>query len=87
MMKLSTRHRKTLEKLYEKPTRADITWTDIVALFNACGATISQREGSRVCIKIGNQRAVFHAPHPQKETVKGAVEDIREFLRRAGITP
>ena len=86
-MKLRTRHTKTLEKVYEKPTRADITWTDILALLKACGAIISQREGSRVCIKLGNQRAVFHAPHPQKETVKGAVEDLRKFLQQAGITP
>ena len=78
---------KTLEKLYEKPTRADIKWTEILALFKACGGAISQREGSRVCVKLGNQRAVFHAPHPQKETVKGAVEDVREFLRQAGIMP
>jgi len=78
---------KTLEKLYEKPTRADIKWTDIVALLKACGGNILQREGSRVCSKLGHQRAVFHAPHPQKETVKGAVEDVREFLRQAGIMP
>lgn len=86
-MKLSTKHMKTLGKLYEKPTRADIKWTEILALFKACGGAIYQREGSRVCVKLGNQRAVFHAPHPQKETVKGAVEDVREFLGQAGIMP
>ena len=67
-MKLNKKQAKTLEKIYEKPTRADIAWTDILALFSACGSQIVQREGSRVCIKLGTQRAVFHAPHPQKET-------------------
>ena len=86
-MTLNTKHTKTLEKIYERPTRANIAWTDIVGLFKACGADVSQRQGSRVCIKLGEQRAVFHAPHPQKETVKGAVEDIRAFLQRAGVTP
>ncbi len=86
-MKLNSRHTKTLEKLYEKPTRADIKWADIIALLKACGARILPGQGSRVCIKLGNQRAVFHAPHPRKETVKGAAEDVREFLRREGIKP
>jgi len=48
---------------------------------------IFQRQGSRICVKLGKQRAVFHSPHPQKETVKGAVDDIRAFLKRAGIQP
>ncbi len=86
-MTLNKKHTRTLEKIYERPTRANIAWTDIVGLFKACGADVSQRQGSRVCIKLGEQRAVFHAPHPQKETVKGAVEDIRAFLQRAGVTP
>lgn len=86
-MNLNNKQRKTLEHIYERPTRSDIKWTDILSLLMACGADIFQREGSRVCIKLGNQRAVFHAPHPQKVTVKGAVDDMREFLRKAGITP
>jgi predicted RNA binding protein YcfA (HicA-like mRNA interferase family) len=87
LMKLNKKQTKILEKIYEQPTRADLKWTDIINLLKACGAEIYQRQGSRVCVKLKNQRAVFHAPHPQKETVKGAVEDMREFLRRAGITP
>lgn len=86
-MKLNKRQRKAIEKIYEKPTRADIAWTDILALFRACEAQIEQREGSRMCLKLGGQRAVFHVPHPHKETVKGAIEDIREFLKNAGIFP
>ncbi len=86
-MTLNTKHTQTLEKIYERPTRANIAWTDIVGLFKACGADVSQRQGSHVCIKLGQQRTVFHAPHPQKETVKGAVEDVRAFLQRAEVTP
>jgi len=86
-MTLNTKQAKTLEKIYARPTRANITWTEIVNLLKACGAEIVQRQGSRVCVKLGEQRAVFHAPHPQKEVVKGAVEDILAFLQRAGIRP
>jgi len=86
-MTLNTKQAKTLEKIYARPTCANITWTEIVNLLKACGAEIVQRQGSRVCVKLGEQRAVFHAPHPQKEVVKGAVEDILAFLQRAGIRP
>ena len=86
-MTLNTKQTKTLEKIDERPTRANIAWTDIVGLLKACGADVLQRQGSRVCIKLGQQRAVFHAPYPQKEAVKGAVEDVRAFLQRAGVTP
>ncbi len=86
-MKLNNKQTKTLEKIYEKPTRSDIKWTDIVNLLKGCGAFVSQRQGSRVCIKLGDQKAVFHEPHPRKVTVKGAVEDMKDFLRSAKIKP
>ncbi len=86
-MRLNSKQTKTLRKIYNRPTHASIIWTDIVNLLKACGADILQRQGSRVCVKLGKQRAVFHSPHPQKESVKGAVDDIRAFLKRAGVQP
>jgi len=86
-MSLNSKQTKTLKKIYEKPTHSSIVWTDIVNLLEACDADIFQRQGSRVCVKLGKQRAVFHSPHPQKEAVKGAVNDIRAFLKRARIHP
>jgi len=29
--------------------------------------------------------AVFHRPHPQKETDKGALKSVRRFLKNAGV--
>jgi predicted RNA binding protein YcfA (HicA-like mRNA interferase family) len=84
-MILNSKQTKTLQKIFERPTHSSIFWTDIINLLKGCGAEILQRQGSRVCVKLGDQRAVFHSPHPQKEAVKGAVNDIRAFLRRAGI--
>lgn len=50
------------------------------------GADISEGNGSRVRIALNGVRAVFHRPHPQKETDKGAVKDMRRFLIEAGIS-
>ena len=53
----------------------------------ALGAEISEGSGSRVRIALKGVRAVFHRPHPRKETDKGAVVSMRRFLSTAGIDP
>jgi len=56
-------------------------------MLKATGAEISEGEGSRVRIALNGVRAVFHRPHPRKETDKGAVRAMRRFLTEAGVTP
>ena len=84
---MNTRHRKTLEAIYDKPERADIAWRDIESLFIVLGAEVSEGRGSRVRVALQDVRAVFHRPHPQKETDKGAVKSVRRFLQEAGVKP
>ena len=84
---MDNKHRKTLEAIFEKPERANIEWKDIEALFIALDAEISEGSGSRVRVALKGVRAVFHRPHPQKETHKGAVKSVRRFLEAAGVRP
>ena len=77
--------RKILEKIIEKPERSDILWKDIELLFMALGAEISEGRGSRVRVSLNGVRAVFHRPHPKRETVKGAVKSVRRFLKEAKV--
>jgi hypothetical protein len=86
-MNLSKRHAETLAEIFADPVRATIAWRDIESLFIACGAEISEGSGSRVRVALKNVRAVFHRPHPQKETDKGAVKSVRRFLQEAEIRP
>lgn len=51
----------------------------------ALGAEIEEGRGSRVRIALNGVRSVFHRPHPQKETDKGAIKDMRRFLKEAGV--
>ena len=85
--KLRAKHRKTLQAIFTHPVRTNIPWTDIESLLVACGAEISQGRGSRVRIALNDVRAVFHCPHPRKETDKGAVAAMRRFLTEAGVEP
>ena len=39
-----------------------------------------------VCVELNGERAVFHRPHPENTTDKGAVKSIRRFLENAGVS-
>lgn len=84
---MKKKHRRTLEAVFDDPVRANIAWRDIEDMLEAAGAELSEGEGSRVRIVLNGVRAVFHRPHPQKETDKGAVRSMRRFLTEAGVTP
>jgi hypothetical protein len=84
---VDSKHQKTLEAIFEKPERANILWRDIEALFVALGAEITDGNGSRRRVALKGVRAVFHRPHPRKETDKGAVKSVRRFLEAAGVKP
>lgn len=82
---MNKKHQRTLESIFATPVRASIHWKDIESLFIALGAKIEEGRGSRVRILLNEEEAVFHRPHPQKETDKGAVVSVRRFLENAGV--
>lgn len=84
---MNAKQRRTLEHIFAEPVRPDIPWRDVEALFLALGAIVRPGAGSRVCVALNNVRAVFHRPHPEKETDKGAVRSVRSFLVSAGVRP
>jgi len=59
---VDSKHRKTLEAIFEKPERANIAWRDIEVLFIALGAEISEGNGSRIRVAVNDVRAVFGTP-------------------------
>jgi hypothetical protein len=84
---MASRHQKTLALIFENPVRSDVNWADIIALLQHLRAEISEGKGSRVRIALNGIRAVFHRPHPEKETDKGALKSMRRFLVEAGVKP
>jgi hypothetical protein len=82
---MDNKHRKILFAVFDEPTRSNINWTDIESLFLALGGEISEGRGSRVRVALNGRLAVFHRPHPEKETDKGAVKSVRRFLLEAGV--
>ena len=75
-----------MEALHKEPTPAGIPWSDIERLFKALGAELSGGAGSRLRVRLNGIRAVFHRPHPERTTDKGAVNSVRRFLGNAGVS-
>ena len=89
-MALSSKHRRTLHRIFEEPTRADIEWDHFVALVEALGGEWrrpGRTGGSRRRATLRGVKGLFHRPHPGSVMKKGSVESARIFLRNAGITP
>ena len=84
---MKRKHQKTLEAIYARPVSANIQWRDIEALFEALGADISERAGSRIAVVLFDEVRVFHRPHPLPDTDKGAVASVRKWLEQHGVVP
>lgn len=84
---MKRKHQHTLELIFHRPISGNIQWKDIEALFVELGAVISEREGSRILVRLFDERRVFHRPHPSPNTDKGAVESIRKWLDDNGVKP
>ncbi|MCL2181307.1 MAG: type II toxin-antitoxin system HicA family toxin [Treponema sp.] len=82
---MNSKQKRTLNDVFYNPVKSSILWTDIESLFKALGAYIEEGSGSRVCVLLNGIAAVFHRPHPRKETDKGAVKSVRHFLINAGV--
>ena len=86
-MRLRSRHRRTLQRIFTNPAPADIRWAEIEALLRAVGVRVSERAGSRVGLMKDSTGIVVHRPHPQPETSRKTVRDIKEYLLSIGVAP
>lgn len=84
---MKRKHAKTLTAIFTHPVPANILWRDIEALRVALGATVEEREGSRIGVDLFGVCHVFHRPHPAPTTDKGAVASIRKWLESNGVQP
>lgn len=84
---MNKKNRETLLAIFKTPIQSNVKWSDIEVLFKHLGAEVSEGNGSRVRVALNDVRAVFHRPHPRKETDKGALVSVRQFLKNAGVKP
>ncbi|MBT3309180.1 MAG: type II toxin-antitoxin system HicA family toxin [Gammaproteobacteria bacterium] len=84
---MKRKHQKILELIFKRPVSANVQWNDAQSLLLALGAEIDEtREGSRVGIILNGIPTMQHRPHPSPDMDKGAVADLRDFLRQCGVS-
>lgn len=86
-MYLRTRHRRTLERMFARPTPSDIRWAEVEALLRALDVEIGQRAGSRVRLSRDGKGIVVHEPHPSPHLLRSTVREIAAFLSDIGVSP
>lgn len=84
---MKRKHQRTLERIYSRPASGNISWADVESLFEALGADVSERAGSRVAVVLFGEVRVFHRPHPSPSTDKGAIASIRKWLEYYEVKP
>ena len=87
MRHMNSKHRKTLETLFAKPTTGTLKFSSIEALVIVLGGEVREGEGSRVALYLNGTATHAHRPHPGKEAKKYQIEEIRAWLVQQGVTP
>jgi len=84
---MNAKQKKILSKIFEKPTRSDVSWQETVSLLLGIGAVMKEGSGSRVRFRRRGYSLHVHAPHPEKVISKSTVETVRAFLTDIGVAP
>jgi len=84
---MNSKHYKTLQAIFTKPTLGTVVFKDVEALMLAVGCTLTEGTGSRVRFDKNEVALLCHRPHPGKEAKRYQIEDAREFLLKIGVKP
>jgi hypothetical protein len=88
---MNSKHQKTLQAVFAKPTSAAIEWRKtellLVAVGSQCVEGEGEGDGSRVSFLMNNHRLDLHRPHPGKEAKRYQVKDVQSFLVLIGVKP
>ena len=80
------KHLHLLQAIYHDPPSANIHWREVESLLQHLGASIESAHGARFRIVLNRVEAYLHHPHNSSTCSKQEVQQVREFLARAGVT-
>lgn len=86
---LNSNQIRTLNRISQVPTLANILWSDVEsllkALVNQTGGVLKYETGSIVKVHLPNAKpSIFHRPHT-KECDKGTIRALKKYLMQVGI--
>lgn len=84
---MNSKHTKTLEAVFSKPTLGNIKFADLEALVSALGGEVVEGAGSRVAMHLNGGVKHAHRPHPGKEAKRYQINEVRAWLQAVGVKP
>ena len=84
---MNSKHTKTLQAIFSKPTTSTLEWAKLESLLLALGCNVIEGRGSRLRFEYNGIITAFHRPHPAKEAKPYQVEQARDFLTAIGAKP
>jgi hypothetical protein len=84
---MNSKHCKTLEAIFSKPTQGNIKFSDVESLVLALGGEVVEGAGSRVAMHLHGGVKHAHRPHPGKEAKRYQINEIRAWLQAVGVKP
>lgn len=84
---MNSKHRKTLEAIFSKPTQGNIKFSDVESLVLALGGEVVEGADSRVAMHLHGGVKHAHRPHPGKEAKRYQINEIRAWLQAVGVKP
>ena len=83
---MSHKHLHLLQAIYHDPLSANIHWREIESLLAHLGASVESAHGARFRVVLNRVEVFLHHPHNSSTCSKQEVQQVREFLARAGVT-
>ena len=83
---MSHKHQQLLRTIFRDPASGNIHWREIESLIRHLGAEIEPLSGARIRVKLNHVEGILHRPHHGNTLDRNAIQNLREFLARAGAT-
>ena len=84
---MSHRHANLLRTIFRDPPSGNLHWRDVESLLRHVGAAIEPISGARIRVKLNRMEDVLHRPHHSNTLDASAIQHLRQFLARSGVTP
>jgi hypothetical protein len=82
---LTSHHRNTMRKLFQRPAGHNIEWPDVVSMLEAVGSVQPRRDG-KAKVTVGSETKVIDEP-ADKDIDTETVVMLRHMLTAAGYGP
>lgn len=82
---MNHRHRKILHAIFAHPVSGNISFKDVVHVFEELGAEVDNKSGNRIGVTLGGHTVAF--AHGSHDLPKEEVMQIKKFLTTCGVDP